>query len=740
MTAEELIEEYPLLNKKSMEFTKRSIIALGDKDGLMDDRGLLIDLFNDWSKEDRDGFFWEWLSHVKYILENATAYTTPDKIIALNYPCTDIIPQDDDRFYRWYYVYCHECMHQLWDTFEVGKEIQKEGTKYDHDLLNIASDCVINDFLSHINNKHKKEPIAGITPEYIEKEFGIKYDRKIDTQKSLYLKLLALQPQQQQKLKDKADEFEGTIKAAKTEMQDGQNGAGGPQQNHSKDYIDGWKQGIQDVLDKKVDPTKFDADKFNKSSKKSKDYNKGYCDVMEQIKEGVTNGIKMSNSSSGGGSSSDLPNIPWEQDPQSQQNAGDSKSSADKAQEAESKGDSKGASKALNDTKDSAKDVADKCKETAAKAKEAAKNESDNKKKEALEKAAEDCEKKAEAIEDAIKKADKSKDKGKAAQDVANKAQDGADAIQNALSEMNDGNKPGEKSDSQSDGKSGSQSSSAGKDAGDVSTRQLIDELKRHGEEICKKYRDYSIGALGDYVKKCKISKTTKGGLMMDSKKGSSAWNKELELECKQFVTQKLKNQKIYKPTYNRIRRGERAFTSADMANHRIVQQGREEVKNKIGFDIALYIDTSGSMSNCIKDVFKAAYTVTDELKRTFAKDKNVDASKINLKSFIFTTQMREIPYGKSTSADGGTYSFEDLLGDIYKRESNAFLNIVITDGQFGGIKEQEVVDTIDKMEGLFIMVTNNAEGTFNSLVKAVDRKVGPRLKVIYADSNFTTK
>ena len=42
MTAEELIEEYPLLNKKSMEFTKRSIIALGDKDGLMDDRGLLI--------------------------------------------------------------------------------------------------------------------------------------------------------------------------------------------------------------------------------------------------------------------------------------------------------------------------------------------------------------------------------------------------------------------------------------------------------------------------------------------------------------------------------------------------------------------------------------------------------------------------------------------------------------------------------------------------------------------------
>ena len=57
-------------------------------------------------------------------------------------------------------------------------------------LLNIASDCVINDYLKSLR---KKEPFKdGIFPETLKENFGIDYDRKNDTQYSLYIKLLGV--------------------------------------------------------------------------------------------------------------------------------------------------------------------------------------------------------------------------------------------------------------------------------------------------------------------------------------------------------------------------------------------------------------------------------------------------------------------------------------------------------------------------------------------------------------------
>ena len=71
----------------------------------------------------------------------------------------------------------------------------------------------------------------------------------------------------------------------------------------------------------------------------------------------------------------------------------------------------------------------------------------------------------------------------------------------------------------------------------------------------------------------------------MNSMRGSSSWKKEVPLIAKHFVKQKLRSRKEYRNTYNRIRRGERAFTDADLRNGRIIQQGREEIKNKYMID-----------------------------------------------------------------------------------------------------------------------------------------------------------
>ena len=80
-------------------------------------------------------------------------------------------------------------------------------------MLNIASDCVINDYLKSLR---KKEPFKdGIFPETLKENFGIDYDRKNDTQYSLYIKLLGVYEKnksEMDKLADKLEKSEGENK------------------------------------------------------------------------------------------------------------------------------------------------------------------------------------------------------------------------------------------------------------------------------------------------------------------------------------------------------------------------------------------------------------------------------------------------------------------------------------------------------------------------------------------------
>ena len=174
-----------LLNSKELKLLKDSLIAASEVDGKENFRVRLIEYIDDTADNEDDEFFYDMIEFCRFLKPDneTTAFTTPDHIIYLNAPGVF-----GEKIREWDFVYCHECLHQLWDTFEVGDKIKNNGVKYDHYVLNIASDCVINDYLAAI--RKKTAPPDGVTPEYLKEKFDVEYDRKVDTQYTLYLKLL----------------------------------------------------------------------------------------------------------------------------------------------------------------------------------------------------------------------------------------------------------------------------------------------------------------------------------------------------------------------------------------------------------------------------------------------------------------------------------------------------------------------------------------------------------------------
>ena len=330
------------------------------------------------------------------------------------------------------------------------------------------------------------------------------------------------------------------------------------------------------------------------------------------------------------------------------------------------------------------------------------------------------------------------KDAAKAAANSARSDRDVAKGLSDISDNANDNKN--DNSDNGSSSEGDLQKRPGGKNGSNVDG-EVIEHAKRLAEQAVQKARKDPDGKLKDFLDKCKSSyKLKQEGLAMNSMRGSSSWKKEVPLIARHFVKRKLRSRKEYRSTYNRIRRGERAFTDADLRNGRIIQQGREEIKNKIGFDISVFIDVSGSMEHFLNDVCTSAYSMMDSLKRDFGTEKNVDVKKINLRSFIFDTQMKEIPYGKIVkNSGGGTYDFDDLMVDVMKKGAASFVNFIFTDGYFSDIPVDKLVKSFEKMEGLTILIVNNKDSkpTFDRLQKLCEKYAQSKFKVVYAETNF---
>ena len=311
-----------LLNSKDLKLLKNSLIAASEVDGKENFRVKLIEYVDDTADNEEDEFFYDMIEFCRFLKPDpeTTAYTTPDHLIYLNAPGVF-----GEKVREWDFIYCHECLHQLWDTFGVEDQIKKNGIKFDHYVLNVASDCVINDYLSAI--RKKSAPSEVILPEHLQKQFGVTYDRKVDTQFTLYLKLLevAEKLRKDQKCQDAQDGGEG---------QEGQGGQGGQGGSSSGGSSSGSSSSGSSSSSNKNDNTAEGAQKSADEAKKA-------ADKAQQ------------NADSGKGPQKDAD--------AAKEAAKEAQDAANRAKEAANKGDKEGEAKAAQE----AKDAADKAKKLA---------------------------------------------------------------------------------------------------------------------------------------------------------------------------------------------------------------------------------------------------------------------------------------------------------------------------------------------------------------------------------------
>lgn len=153
---------------------------------------------------------------------------------------------------EWEFIFCHECYHQVWDTFDVQKCIGKELGRCYPKVLNVASDCIINETLKA---SKRKVPTMVITAETIKRDFDVDYEI-YDTQYSLYIKIInsdifkqkqkeaeERKQQQQQQQQNGQQGQQGQQDQQDQEGNENQQGQGGNQQGQDENQGQGQGQG-----------------------------------------------------------------------------------------------------------------------------------------------------------------------------------------------------------------------------------------------------------------------------------------------------------------------------------------------------------------------------------------------------------------------------------------------------------------------------------------------------------------
>ena len=118
-----------LLNTKDFAEVKKSLINVSKIDGKEDFRVRMLEYINDSADNNNDMFFYDMLEFVRFLnpSDKSVAYTNEAGLIFLNSP-----GKIGEVIRLWDFIYCHECLHQLWETFGVRDKLIKEGHKYNH--------------------------------------------------------------------------------------------------------------------------------------------------------------------------------------------------------------------------------------------------------------------------------------------------------------------------------------------------------------------------------------------------------------------------------------------------------------------------------------------------------------------------------------------------------------------------------------------------------------------------------
>ena len=264
-----------------------------------------------------------------------------------------------------------------------------------------------------------------------------------------------------------------------------------------------------------------------------------------------------------------------------------------------------------------------------------------------------------------------------------------------------------------------------------METPEDLAKIRKKAAGIIEEYREKISGTFGEFIKKCKKSHELKeSGLAVNARKASLGWNQQMNSYVNAYVKKKVfQKKRQWESTYSRIKRG-----SSFIKYGEPIEPGKKIREEKLTINTAFYIDRSGSMGGePIKNVFKAAYTIAEALKKQFSKEKVVDT--VSFKMYAFDYGMHELKWGNTISADGGTMDFDRILEYIKDHTNDFLINIIITDAQFN-INESEVDKFIKDINGMVLFITNSS----NSTMKKLSKKYDTQLFYIEADNQFTIK
>ena len=701
-----------LLEDSSFKYVKESLEQQPEENQQwLDD---LVNFINDASTADDDSFFYDMLEFVRFLVGNpdSIAYTDPSGRIFLNAPGK---PGKDKKV--WEFIYDHECMHQLWETFEVEKEIEKKYGSCNHTVLNVASDCIINDYLIHYRNKKFFE--GGITPEYIEETYGVHYSRRDDTQFTLYEKLM-------DHVKDIEQDPRCQIDDPQQQQggDDGVSGGGGggnqPNESWTPEAVEGYKKGwdrAQEViskygLEKGIEILKSETPNlFSEALSHMYDLlmeagtitykteKQGYYEGINSFVREYTNKMngKQNNSNS---SPTNRPDMDRHLD--NNDNGGDNKDNK------EDKGPNDG--KYRKNGKDDKKD---------------GEGKDGGEKRPAM------PDPKISSVDGGDKDGNMPKS-NKDGKDGKGGKQDKNGKDGNGGSEGDNGNEGGEGKDGKgknSDGTSGK----PGKTQGAMSEDER-EFVEQHRKEIISKYKSILSGALGQFVSQCKSSKQTNpDGMKTKTIQKGLSWKEEMTTQVNAYIKKQVfSKQREYKKTYSRLKRGIGPVKMGDF-----FQPGHIAKKDKLVIDTTFYVDCSGSMetNDRIKNAWSAAFMLAEQLENRYKNERVV--SKVASVFWGFNRQLQKTEFKKPLKPYGGTFDFEELLEKIKEESGAAIINIIITDGETN-VSKSECEKFLKELDGMFVVITCKP----NAQLRAIGEEHKDDKKLIYidADSAFSLK
>lgn len=744
-------------------------------------------------------FFWEMLSMLRFTNNKiAPGYTNAKKEIYLNIPWKDI----ETKKLKWLFIYYHECLHQLFDTFKIEERIKKEkNLKFNRYVLNVASDCVINEHLhSYCNMPYPSDKL--ITPEYIKENYGVEYDKRKDTQFDLYVKLIAKVKEIEndpivQQMRDGALESDAEIEG------------GGQQPKTNKiPTSDDWKRGSKearkaanDILEKYsklagkkpgeklskeetiellkkalpeieallnnpitvMDSYIMTSNEFIKIYEKQeefkdgmKTYEEGWVyainDVINQVSQMID---KLENGKSGLGGGGTPPsddgelvqNVP-ENDPTEEkpflpkvnQIGSSSMSSRDDSDESEKDTSEMTSEEAAQSAKSSAQAAQKEASHARQKANDMKQN-SDGSNSDEIEQA----EQNAQDAEDAAKRAQDAADKAQEAAENGDleTAQEEAQNAKDAAREAKDKNnaiKAGV--DWNSDDRETEESNKQWDDfSAKVKTyaKKIGEMSEDEAKNIIRRFAKGIDPIIKDFVRKCEEAENEeKKGIIVDVK------NEKVNYSWANSFSDTIKNA-IRQKVRKRSKEWEETYARPNrrqgiVNDGDIIKKGKKPLKNKMTISLAFYVDRSGSMSSSNNIRLENIMNFIYGLSDTIMKKyrRNPVVEECLFRTFVFDTDMTEVKRPYVPTASGGTNPLHRVLDNIINRTPNAMINVIITDAEMD-FNISDIKSKLKELSGMVVFITNNQNvaGTLKPLDDVTTSNRTPKFKLIKTPQDF---